>query len=238
MDRNPSSAAPESGNHLSELERIQSQAVAYARDLSRAFHAERARARELSAALTELQATYEATLGALVRALDARDTETQDHSQRVVNTTVSLAKLMGVDGALLEATRLGALLHDVGKIGVPDAILRKPGPLTPQEWEKMRRHSALGWQILSGVGFLQEAAKVVLHHHERYDGTGYPAGLRREQIHPGARIFAVADALDAITSDRPYRRARSLEVAKEEIVRNRGTQFDPDVVDALLKLLS
>jgi HD-GYP domain-containing protein (c-di-GMP phosphodiesterase class II) len=130
----------------------------------------------------------------------------------------------------------GALLHDIGKIGVPDAILHKPGPLTEEEWEVMRRHPQIGLHMVSGIEHLTEARTIILHHHERFDGNGYPLGLRGEAITLGARIFTVADTLDAITQDRPYRAARSFDQAREEILRHRGTQFDPDVVDVFLSL--
>lgn len=146
----------------------------------------------------------------------------------------ALAGQLGVPDRDLGHLFRGALLHDVGKIAVPDAILRKPGPLTDAEWAEMRRHPTAGHSILRDVPFLQEALPTVLHHHERWDGSGYPAGLAGEDIPLGARIFAVIDTLDAITSDRPYRAARSLEDARQEIRRCAGTQFDPRVVDAFL----
>jgi putative nucleotidyltransferase with HDIG domain len=130
----------------------------------------------------------------------------------------------------------GALLHDIGKIGIPDAILRKPGPLTEEEWTIMRQHPRIGYEMLKQIDFLKQAVPIILHHHERFDGRGYPAGLAEDQIPLGARIFAVADTYDAITSDRPYRKGRSHATAVEEVRKGCGTQFDPLVVEALLSL--
>jgi len=194
--------------------------------------------RELHVTLEELNSTYDATLHSLVKALDTRDTETESHSMRVVAYARTIAEAMGLTAAELEAISRGALLHDVGKIGIPDAVLRKPGPLTPAEWAEMRRHPALGFRMLAGIGFLKEANQLVLQHHERYDGKGYPLGLSGNQIDLGARIFAVADTLDAMTSDRPYRRALSWETAYEELERCAGTQFDPEVVEAAQRVFS
>ncbi|HET6319232.1 MAG TPA: HD domain-containing phosphohydrolase [Chloroflexota bacterium] len=184
----------------------------------------------------ELTAAYDHTLDALAAALDARDKETEGHSRRVVAYTLALAHLMQVCPDDIATLRRGALLHDIGKIGVPDSILRKPGALDEAEWVIMRQHPQWGERILSGIPFLQSAAEIVCTHQERWDGKGYPSGLSGESIPLGARIFAVADTLDAITSDRPYRAARSYDVACREIVQARGTQFDPGVVEAFLKV--
>ncbi len=190
---------------------------------------------ELRNALSELDHTYNFTLRALVTALDTRDTETQGHSLRVVRYTLRLAGILGIhDKAQLKIFEYGALLHDIGKIGIPDAILRKPGKLTPEEWEIMKTHPAIGHQILRKIKFLDEAANMVLHHHEHFQGKGYPDGLRGEAIPLGARIFNVADTVDAMTSDRPYRKALTFEQTAEELRRCSGTQFDPQVVDAFL----
>jgi putative nucleotidyltransferase with HDIG domain len=181
-----------------------------------------------------VEQSYDATLVALTHALDARDKETEGHSRRVVEYTRLLADQLGVDSYDLKVLCHGALLHDIGKIGVPDAILHKPGPLSEEEWAVMRRHPEIGAMMIADVEYLTEARRILLHHHERWDGSGYPLGLRRLQIPVGARIFAVADTLDAMTQDRPYRRRCSLEEARDEVMRNRGTQFDPDVVAALI----
>lgn len=191
---------------------------------------------ELSRALKDVGQAYEATLSALVAALDAREHETSDHSQRVVRFTLAIATQLGLEGEELDEVGRGALLHDIGKIGVSDSILLKPGPLTPAEWTEMRRHPEIGYRILSSVPFLGQAAEIVLSHQERWDGRGYPHGLAGEQIPLGARIFAVADTLDAIVSDRPYRRGASFAEARAEIRRCAGTQFDPQVVEAFERL--
>jgi len=192
--------------------------------------------RELAAAYGKISDSYDLTLEALVTALDARECETSNHSQRVVNATLAIADRMGIEGEMREHIARGALLHDIGKIGVPDGVLLKPGRLDEDEWAEMRKHPEIGARILSGIEFLEDAAAIVLAHQERWDGAGYPAGLSGTDIPLGARIFAVADALDAITSDRPYRRGRSFEAAKEEIARHAGTQFDPEVVEIFLSI--
>lgn len=196
----------------------------------------REKTQQLEAAYSQINATYTLTLEALVTALDARECETGNHSQRVVRTTLAIAERMGLPESLREHIGRGALLHDIGKIGVPDHVLLKPGRLTEEEWVEMKKHPEIGARILSGIAFLEPAAEIVLSHQERWDGGGYPRGLQREEIPIGARIFAVADALDAITSDRPYRRGRSLEHAREEIARYAGTQFDPIVVEHFLAI--
>ena len=192
--------------------------------------------REIEELFEKLQFSYETTLEALAAALDTRDTETQGHSMRVSEYTTVIARRMGVKDPELTEIRRGALLHDVGKIGIPDAVLRKPGKLTPEEWEEMRRHPEIGYRILSGIKFLEPSLPIVIAHQERFDGSGYPRGLRREEIPLGARIFAVVDTLDAMTSDRPYRKALPYENAREEIIRNSGIQFDPDVVQVFLSI--
>jgi len=192
------------------------------------------RTRQLSIALQDLEQSYDYTLEALGGALDAKDAETEGHCQRVTAFTITIAKAMGVDSSLLRQIARGAFLHDIGKMGVPDQILRKPGPLTAQEREIMRRHCDIGYAVLERIPFLKEAAEIVLAHQEFYDGTGYPRGLRGEEIPLGARIFAVADTLDAMISDRPYRKALPISAAREEIERFSGTQFDPQVVKVFL----
>ncbi len=192
------------------------------------------RTRQLSIALQDLEQSYDYTLEALGGALDAKDAETEGHCQRVTAFTITIAKAMGVDNSLLRQIARGAFLHDIGKMGVPDQILRKPGPLTAEEREIMRRHCDIGYAVLERIPFLKEAAEIVLAHQEFYDGTGYPRGLKGEQIPLGARIFAVADTLDAMISDRPYRKALPISAARDEIRRFSGTQFDPQVVKIFL----
>ncbi len=184
----------------------------------------------------ELSLSYRTTLEALATALDTRDSETMGHSLRVAAYTVEIARRMAVVEPELTDIYRGALLHDVGKIGIPDAILRKPGKLTPEEWIEMRRHPEIGYRILQGINFLEGARQIVLSHQERYDGTGYPRALKGKAIPLGARIFSVVDTLDAMTSDRCYRKALDYKDAREEILKYRGTQFDPDVVDVFLTI--
>ena len=213
---------------------MREQLLLYAHDLSEAVLAERRRREELEAALTAQRRTYEATLDALVGLIAVRDGETEGHCRRVASVSEAVGRARGYDAAALADLRHGALLHDVGKIGVPDAVLRKPGPLTPEEWVQMRRHPAIGHQFLAGIAFLARAARTVLEHHERFDGNGYPAGLRGTAIAPDARVFAVVDAFDAMISDRVYRPRRSPDEALAEVVAQRGAQFDPAVVDAFV----
>lgn len=196
----------------------------------------RDRTSELRTALKDVQHTYQNTLLALVAALDAREHETSDHSQRVVEYTSAIAERLGLRGPELEEIGRGALLHDIGKIGVPDAVLLKPARLTTQEWAEMKRHPDIGYQMIQGIPFLSTPAAIVLSHQERFDGKGYPRGLLGEEIHIGARIFALADTLDAMTSDRPYRQGTSFENAVNEIERCSGTQFDPEVVRAFMDI--
>ena len=183
-----------------------------------------------------LYSNYRATLRTLARALEARDVETRGHSDRVVAYCVRLGQELGVSQRDLIALEQGALLHDIGKIGVRDSILLKPGPLTEDQWIEMREHIAHGLRIIDGVDFLSGARPVVGQHHEKFDGSGYPNGLRGELIHLHARIFAVVDAFDALTSDRPYRSAQSYGRACAEITSNAGTHFDPNVVNAFLRI--
>lgn len=194
------------------------------------------RAQELQDAIQSLSENYAMTLEALVTALDAREHETNAHSFRVQQYTIRLARGMGLEGETLTHIARGALLHDIGKIGVPDAILLKPGKLESEEWVEMRKHPKLGYQILQGIHFLEPAAEIVLTHQERFDGKGYPQQLRGYSIPLGARIFAVVDTLDAMTSDRPYRKALPFSVAREEIIRFSNLQFDPEIVDVFLQI--
>ncbi|MGO8971761.1 MAG: HD domain-containing phosphohydrolase [Myxococcaceae bacterium] len=196
----------------------------------------RDRTAELRSAFKDIAQTYQNTLLALVAALDAREHETSDHSQRVVKYTTAIAERLSMHGPELEELGRGALLHDVGKIGVPDAVLLKPGKLTPDEWGEMRKHPDIGYQMIQSIPFLATPATIVLSHQERFDGGGYPRRLRGEEIHIGARIFAVADTLDAMTSDRPYRKATSFENAMAEVQRCAGSQFDPEVVRAFVDI--
>jgi len=196
----------------------------------------RARTELLRQAMEDLEHSYDVTLEALGDALDLKDSETEGHSKRVTAFTILLARNMGIAPGEIKVIGRGAFLHDIGKMAIPDEILRKPGKLTPQEQEIMREHCSRGYQMLRKIPFLSEAAEIVFTHQEHYDGSGYPRNLRGNEIPVGARIFAVADTLDAITSDRPYRVARTFDAAREEILRCSGTQFDPDVVEVYLRI--
>jgi putative nucleotidyltransferase with HDIG domain len=190
----------------------------------------------LQAMNERLSSSYQATLDVLTRALDTRDAETEEHSRRVQQYAELIARHYGVPEEAIEHISRGALLHDIGKIGVPDAILLKPERLNNEEQAIMRRHPSIGAAMIAHIPFLSRAAEVVQYHHEAFNGTGYPAGLQGQEIPLGARIFAVADALDAMTSDRPYRRARPLSEAMVELQRCQGHQFDPRIVDILLTI--
>jgi putative nucleotidyltransferase with HDIG domain len=189
------------------------------------------RTAELTRALGQLEQSYDDTLEALGSALDLKDAETEGHCQRVTAFTISIAKAMPVPGHYLAVLARAAFLHDIGKMAIPDGILRKPGPLTDDEKKIMRTHCEVGYNMLTRIPFLRDAAEIVLAHQEFYDGTGYPRGLKGDQIPLGARIFTIADSLDAMISDRPYRRALPMSHAREEIRRCSGTQFDPKVVE-------
>ncbi len=190
------------------------------------------RTEALDHALHSLEDAYRTTLKALTAALETRDLETHGHSERVVSFSLRLGRELGLTREQLRSLEFGSLLHDIGKIGVPDAILRKPAALTGAEWERMREHPLLGQQILRGIEFLEGAARVVAQHHEKWDGGGYPLGLHGQEIDQNARIFAVADAFDAMTSDRVYRAGRPYEMAAAELDEFAGRQFDPEVVNA------
>ncbi|HEX7126438.1 MAG TPA: HD domain-containing phosphohydrolase [Thermodesulfobacteriota bacterium] len=207
---------------------------------NRAYQAELERkvaekTRALTRALEEMEQTYDATIEVLGAALDYRDSETEGHCERVTRYTVALARAMGCTPEQVKQIERGAYLHDLGKIGVPDAILLKPGKLTAEEWEIMKSHAEKGYLMLRDIAFLKEAAEIVYAHQERYDGSGYPRGLKGEEIPLGARIFAVADTLDAMTSDRPYRKGLSFRESIEEVQRYSGTQFDPRVVEVFVR---
>jgi len=196
----------------------------------------RARTEMLRQAVEDLEHSYDITLEALGDALDLKDSETEGHSKRVTAYTIALARAMDITSAEIKVIARGAFLHDIGKMAIPDEILRKPGKLSPKEQKVMREHCARGYHMLRKIPFLSAATEIVFTHQEHHDGSGYPSGLRRNEIPIGSRIFAVADALDAITSDRPYRKARSFDAARKEILRCSGTQFDPNVVEAFLTI--
>lgn len=195
-----------------------------------------ARTEQVRQALASLERSYDITLEALGNALDLKDAETEGHSKRVTAFTIAIARAMGISGDQIRVIARGAFLHDIGKMAIPDAILRKPGALDPEETAVMREHCFRGYQILRRIPFLTEASEIVYSHQEKFDGTGYPRGLKGEEIPLGARIFSVADTLDAMTSDRPYRAKLPLSVAREEIHRWAGRQFDPQVVKTFLEM--
>jgi response regulator RpfG family c-di-GMP phosphodiesterase len=192
--------------------------------------------RELGLLFRQLEETYRSTLEALGSAIDTRDVCTHSHSRRVWACTLIIARAHGMPEQDLRDLEHGVLLHDIGKIGIPDSILLKPGPLTGDEWTVMQKHPGIGRQIIEKIPFLKGAMPVVYHHHERWDGTGYPLGLRGEAIPLAARIFAVVDAFDAMTFDRPYSKAITIQAARQEIQRCAGTHFDPAVVATFLTI--
>ncbi|HET8923366.1 MAG TPA: HD domain-containing phosphohydrolase [Candidatus Acidoferrum sp.] len=205
----------------------------YQRDLEQKVEE---RTRRLQLAVEQLEQSYDDTLEALGSALDLKDAETEGHCQRVTAFCISIAKSMPVPDGYLPILARAAFLHDIGKMAVPDGILRKQGPLNDDEKQIMRKHCEIGYNMLIRIPFLRDAAEIVLAHQEFYDGSGYPRGLRGEQIPLGARIFTIADSMDAMISDRPYRRALPLSHAREEIRRCSGSQFDPQVVEVFMSI--
>jgi putative nucleotidyltransferase with HDIG domain len=196
----------------------------------------KARTDQLQATVRELERSYDMTLEALGDALDLKDAETEGHSRRVTAFTIAIAKNMGLPQEQIPTIARGAFLHDIGKLAIPDAILRKPGKLTPDEMSIMQEHCYKGYQIVKKIPFLADACDIIYSHQEKYDGTGYPRGLKGKEIPLGARIFSVADTLDAITVDRVYRPKQTYQAARDEIKRWSGRQFDPDVVSAFLEM--
>ena len=217
------SARLERAEHVAAAHRRQLER--YAADLRESYRRERARAQQL-------RRSYKATVRALSNAVEARDAYTGQHAERVAAYALAIARAAGIDVADEPQMEFGFLLHDIGKVGVPDGILFKPAPLSTDEFSCIAGHAEIGAAILRHVDFLDEAMLIVRHHHERWDGSGYPDRLEGEQIPLAARVFAVADTLDALTTDRPYREAVSFAEAREEILRGAGTQFDPAVIAA------
>jgi hypothetical protein len=218
---------------LEQADAAHSQLLRYADDLRTTFSAERRRAEELGKALDAVELAYTATVRALASAVEAKDAYTGGHLARVTAYGTETCRALGGDLAATPGLEYAFLLHDLGKIGVPDAVLNKAGPLTGEEWALMREHPAIGLRILEGVPHMDVVRAVVYSHHERWDGAGYPEGLKDEQIPLAARVFAAVDAFDAITTDRPYRAAASLDEALHRLREASGTQFAPDAVDAV-----
>jgi putative nucleotidyltransferase with HDIG domain len=220
-------------NRALERKRLEREVENYRQRLERMVDQ---RTRQLRVAIKRIEQTYDDTLEGLAAALDLRDNETAGHSRRVTRYCLEIAKALGCSSEQLKTITRGACLHDIGKIGIPDSILLKPGKLTEQERAIMETHVRIGYELVCSIAFLAGSAEIVLTHHERYDGTGYPQGLVGDEIPLLARIFAVADTLDAMTSDRPYQRARPYSVAREEIIGESERQFDPKVVKGLLAI--
>jgi ribonuclease P protein subunit RPR2 len=229
------SALDKRGSDITALRR---QLDAFAVDFRSTYQAERNRSVQLSDTLAELERTYTATVGGLAMAVEAKDECTGGHLYRVSRYGMLVTSMVAPDHADDPQFEFGFLLHDVGKLGVPDMVLNKPGPLTDQEWEVMREHPGKGRSILEGIDFLSEARQIVFAHHERWDGKGYPQGLREREIPLGALIFPLCDAFDAMTSDRPYRAAMARDEARERIRAGSGTQFWSLAVEAFLSLTS
>jgi HD-GYP domain-containing protein (c-di-GMP phosphodiesterase class II) len=222
--------------YLTQLEAAQRQLLVFARELNLLYQAERARGAELEEALRRLEDSYLDMVKTLAFVVEAKDPTTRAHLDRTHDYATALAEVVDSELADDHCLRYGFLLHDVGKVGVPEAILNKPGPLTEDEWLIMRMHPEMGVQMVAGIKSLGPAVEVIRSHHERWDGRGYPSGLAGDQIPLSARIFAVCDAVDAMTSDRPYRTALRFERAVEQIQAGSGTQFDPDMADAFLSI--
>ncbi|HEY8200738.1 MAG TPA: HD domain-containing phosphohydrolase [Actinomycetota bacterium] len=224
------------GRRLEEANLVHRQLEAYARDVRETYAAEKQRAEDLARALGELERTYLATVRGLAVAVEAKDEYTGGHLVRVTSYGLMIMQRLAPELANQPQFEYGFLLHDVGKLGVPDAVLKKPGPLDDDEWELMRRHPTTGRRILEGIPFLTEAKEIVYSHHERWDGKGYPKGLRGDEVVLGGRVFPIADTFDAMTSDRPYRKAMPFDRAIDEIARGSGSQFWPDAVEAFLSI--
>ena len=216
-----------------ERGRSRKQSILYRQNLEDIVSARTSRLRET---MQDLERSYDNTLEAMGDALDLRDEETEGHSKRVTAYTIAIARAMGLNSDQLRVIARGAFLHDIGKIATPDSILLKPCKLDKEEMSIMRKHCERGYEMVRKIPFLREAAEIVYAHQERFDGTGYPRGLRGEEIPLGARIFAIADTLDAMTSDRPYRKGTTFASAKEEIARCSGGQFDPKIVEVFLNM--
>jgi HD-GYP domain-containing protein (c-di-GMP phosphodiesterase class II) len=220
-----------------EVSGLREQLTIFAREVGELYALERIRSRELERAIDDLRETYVATMTSLAQVVEAKDSNTRGHLERTEAYGMALARAIDPELAARPELSYGFFLHDIGKVGIPEAILAKPGALDEDEWAIMREHPMIGAQIVEPIRFLAGAVEIIRCHHERWDGRGYPRGLRGPQIPLEARVFALADAFDAMTSDRPYRRAMQVEVALDEIAAGAGKQFDPDVVEAFLELV-
>src|SRR5260370_2635916 len=218
-----------------EVEALERQLHVFARDAVAAYRREKARAAELQQALTTLETAFLETIRSMAFVVEAKDAYTGQHLERCRVYGMALMDVLGITSDYPDAP-YGFLLHDSGKVGVPEAILGKPGPLTAAEWRVMRTHPLIGYQMLAGIPFLANAAEIVRSHHEMWDGSGYPEGLKADEIPLPARVFSVVDAFDAMTTNRPYRAALPAEHASEAIARIGGTQVDPDVTIAFAGL--
>ena len=219
-----------------DVEGMEAQLHQFARDAVGAYRRAKDRANELEQALNTLQTANLETIRSLAFVVEAKDAGTGQHLERCRVYGMALMRELGIENEYPDA-QYGFLLHDAGKVGVPERILGKPGPLTAAEWRVMRTHPLIGYQMVAGIPFLKSAAEIVRNHHEMFDGSGYPAGLKGEAIILPARVFAVVDAFDAMTSDRPYRAAMPLDAAAAELAKMAGTQFDPDVVRGFLPII-
>lgn len=227
--------ALERGQMLRERAHAQELLEQRVREQTRVLHEQ---SQQLSQMLDRVLVTYQATLKALEAALDVRDQSAPGHCRRVAKLAVRLGKRMGISGDDLVALEHGALLHDIGKVGIPDSILMKPASLNGEEWHTMRKHPEIGCQIVGHIDFLKKALPIIRHHHERYDGSGYPDGLKGTEIPLLARIFSVVDSFDAQTNERPYNAGLSIEHALENIYKARGKAYDPRVVDEFIKMIA
>jgi ribonuclease P protein subunit RPR2 len=221
---------------LSDPERFERQLHQLAKDAVTAYRKAKARASELEEALGTLETAFLETVRALAFVVEAKDAYTGQHLERCRVYGVATMRALGILDDYPDA-QYGFLLHDAGKVGVPERILGKPGPLTAAEWRVMRTHPLIGYQIVAGIPFLKNAAEIVRSHHEMFDGSGYPEGLKRDEIPLPARVFSVVDAFDAMTTDRPYRAALSIDYALAELRKMAGTQFDPEMVAVFVPLV-
>jgi ribonuclease P protein subunit RPR2 len=220
-----------------EMPAVHEQLIVFARELGDLYRLERARSAELQVVLASLQETYLATMKSLATVIEAKDQTTRGHLDRTQAYGLALARRVEARLAEDPTTGYGFFLHDIGKVGIPEHILCKAGPLSVDEWTVMRNHPIIGAQIVAPIGFLADAVELIRHHHERYDGTGYPDGLAGEDIPLAARVFSVADSFDAMTSDRPYRGSIGIERALAEIRGGAGTQWDPEVVRVFVQMI-